>query len=505
MEIFIPVFQLPRSTRLRTRLIIAAAAVCSICCVSAVPAVAQPAVPDWAKDAIWYQIFPERFANGDSTNDPPGVRPWGGKPEANNYFGGDLQGIIDHLDYLHRLGVNALYLNPIFESPTNHKYHTKDYLKIDHNFGDEKIFKGLLDECHKRGMRLIIDGVFNHTGVHFFAFEDIKKNEDKSKYLKWYNVHSFPVAPPEKPNYEAWWGLGDLRKLMTDNPEVRKYLFDATTFWTKMGLDGWRLDVPNEMSHDFWIEWRKLVKTENPNAYIVGEIWDDATPWLKGDQFDAVMNYRFRGACVGFIALENQTASQFDSILTVQRAQYPEAVDYVLQNLTGSHDTERFLTLCGGDADKLKLTAIMQMTYVGAPMVYYGDEVGMAGGKDPDCRRTMEWDSTKWNLDLWKWYQKLISIRNAHKVFRRGSYRTVLVDNPGKVFGFIREDDRERAVVVLNNTPRRQKVSVSGIQLSPGTWHDLLTGSGFKFTDAKADSISIPARSGLILLAGKGG
>jgi len=354
-------------------------------------------------------------------------------------------------------------------------------------------------------MRLIIDGVFNHTGVHFFAFEDIKKNEEKSKYLKWYNVHSFPVGPPEKPNYEAWWGLGDLPKLMTDNPEVRKYLFDATEYWTKMGLDGWRLDVPNEMSHDFWIEWRKLVKNANPNAYIVGEIWDDATPWLKGDQFDAVMNYRFRGACVGFIALENQTASQFDSILAVQRSQYPEAVDYALQNLIGSHDTERYLTLCGGDADKLKLTAIMQMTYVGAPMVYYGDEIGMVGGKDPDCRRTMEWDSTKWNLDLWKWYQKLIEIRNAYKVFRRGSYKTVLVDNTGKLFGFSREDDHERAVVVLNNAPRKQNISSSGIQLSSGRWHDLLTGTSFQFTDAKSDSISIPAFSGLILMLVKSG
>ncbi|HEY6190842.1 MAG TPA: glycoside hydrolase family 13 protein [Bacteroidota bacterium] len=460
-------------------------------------ALAQPVVPDWAEDAIWYQIFPERFANGDTSNDPPGVEKWGGKPEPRNFFGGDLQGIIDHLDYLQRLGVNALYLNPIFESPSNHKYHTSDYLKIDHNFGDDAVFQRLVGECHRRGMHIIIDGVFNHTGVHFFAFEDIKKNEAKSPYLKWYDVHSFPVGPPEKPNYEAWWGLGDLPKLMTGNPEVRKYLFDATTHWMKAGLDGWRLDVPNEIPHEFWIEWRKLVKAENPEAYIVGEIWDDATPWLQGDQFDAVMNYRFRGGCVGFIALGNQTATQFDSTLTAQRNAYPGRVDYVLQNLIGSHDTERFMTLSGGDAEKVKLAVLAQMTYVGAPMIYYGDEIGMQGGKDPDCRHTMEWDSTKWNLDLWTWYQKLVKIRNDHRLFRRGSYKTVLADDAGKLIGYAREDGSERALVFLNNGSRDAKAPLTGVRLPPDGWRNLLTGTRIP----PADSVVVPARSGVILFS----
>ena len=298
-------------------------------------------VPGWVKDVTFYQIFPERFANGDTTNDPPNTEPWGGVPRTNNYFGGDLKGVVDHLDHLSRLGVTAVYFNPLFESPSNHKYHTSDYMKIDQHFGNDSVFKQVIDECHKRGIRVVIDAVFNHTGVHFWAFEDIVKNEKESKYLKWYNVHSFPVAPPDKPNYEAWWGLGELPKLMTDNPEVRKYLFDVTTKWTTMGIDGWRLDVPNEIPHDFWIQWRKLVKKLNPQCYIVGEIWDDATPWLQGDQFDAVMNYRFRGACVGFIALENLTTMQFDSVLAAQRSEYPPGVNFALQNLLGSHDTFR--------------------------------------------------------------------------------------------------------------------------------------------------------------------
>ncbi len=460
-------------------------------------------VPAWVKDAVFYQIFPERFANGDTTNDPPDVQPWGGAPTSTNYFGGDLKGIIDHLDYLRRLGVNALYLNPIFESPSNHKYHTSDYMKVDHNFGDEKTFKKLLDECHARGMHVVIDAVFNHTGVHFWAFEDVKKNEAKSKYLHWYNIHGFPVGPPDKPNYEAWWGMGDLPKLMTDSPEVRQYLFDATSHWMKLGLDGWRLDVPNEMSHNFWIEWRKLVKAENPDAYIVGEIWDDATPWLKGDQFDAVMNYRFRGACVGFIALENLNAFQFDSILQVQRSQYPPEVNFVLQNLIGSHDTERFLTLCKGDINKLKLAVLMQMTYVGAPMVYYGDEIGMVGGKDPDCRHTMIWDSTKWKGNLLAWYRTMCRLRDEHPVFRRGTFKTILVDTTNKLFGFVREDGSSKAIVILNNSITAHSVTVP---LEPGRkWYDAMDQKKMTLGRETSGAMSVPARSGRVIISDESG
>jgi len=455
-------------------------------------------VPSWAKEAIYYQIFPERFANGDSSNDPPNVEKWGGTPKGNNYFGGDLKGIIDHLDYLQSLGINAIYLTPIFESNTNHKYHTIDYFKVDPHFGDEKTFKFLIDECHKRKMHIIIDAVFNHTGTDFFAFKDIVKNEKNSKYLKWYNVHSFPVAlPPAKPNYEAWWGMGELPKLKADNSEVRKYLFDATRYWMKMGLDGWRLDVPNEMSHDFWIQWRKLVKEENPDAVIIGEIWDDASLWLKGDQFDAVMNYRFRGACVGFIALENRDAFQFDSILTTTRNDYPEEVNYALQNLIGSHDTERFLTLCEDDISKVKLAILMQMTYPGAPMIYYGDEVGMTGGKDPDCRKTMIWDSTKWNSDLRNWCKNIIQIRKENPIFSHGKIKSIVADKLKKLFGFEREYENSKAIVILNMSEVVQKYFAQ----TSTDWFELLNKSTIKKEIFEKDGIIIPPRSGIILLS----
>jgi len=463
----------------------------------------QSFVPSWVRDAIFYQIFPERFANGDSSNDPLGTEPWGGEPKSRNYFGGDLQGIIDHLDYISTLGVNALYLNPIFESNSNHKYHATDFLKIDPHFGDEKVFKRLVDECHVRGMRIILDGVFNHTGVHFFAFEDIKTNGAKSRYVKWYNVHSFPVGPVSKPNYECWWGYGDLPKLMTHNPEVREYLFKVTRHWMGFGIDGWRLDVPNEIPHPFWIEWRKLVKSLNPNAYIVGEIWDDANPWLQGDQFDAVMNYRFRKACLDFFVQRKSTAKQFGASLDSIRIGYQPDVSYVLQNLLGSHDTERLLTLCNGDVERVKLASLFQMTYVGAPMVYYGDEVGMMGGKDPGCRGTMVWEERKQNKALLEYLRGVIAIRNEFPVLRRGSFEVLSFGESPDVFSFVRRQEDMSALVVLNNGTEERKVA---LPLVDGDRHYAWTKVWPSRVPSNIDglvSVSVPPYSGMVFIGEK--
>lgn len=413
---------------------------------------AQSFVPEWTRDAIFYQIFPERFANGDRGNDPPGVEPWGGVPRRNNYFGGDLQGIIDHINYIASLGVNVLYLNPIFESTSNHKYHTKDYLKVDPHFGDDATFKRLVDSCHAHGIRIILDGVFNHTGVDFFAFESIKQFGADSPFLGWYNIYSLPINPPSNPNYECWWGYGSLPKLVTTNPDVQQHLFKVTRHWMSMGIDGWRLDVPNEIPHQFWAEWRTLVKSMNPEAYIVGEIWGDATPWLKGDQFDAVMNYRFQRNCVRFFAEGGMRVSEFDSSLTSQRSDYGTEVNFALQNLLGSHDTERFLTVCKGDVKKMKLAVLFQMTYIGAPMVYYGDEVGMTGGKDPGCRGTMIWDPRKQNHDLLTFYRSVIALRANHPSLRFGSFHAITADNETGVYAFDRAGGKETVRVILNRS-----------------------------------------------------
>jgi glycosidase len=239
---------------------------------------------------------------------------------------------------------------------------------------------------------------------------------------------------------------------MTGNPEVRAYLFDVTRRWMKFGIDGWRLDVPNEIPHEFWIAWRSLVKSINPDAYIVGEIWQDGSPWLQGDQFDAVMNYRFRDACLEFFARDTITVSHFDALLEQQRKDYPAPVNFALQNLLGSHDTERFLTLCGGDTAAMQLAWVFQMTYPGAPMMYYGDEIGMKGGRDPDCRKTMVWDPAQQDTALLGAWKELAALRKSHEVLRRGEYARVLADDGNKTLVFARRTADTTALVMLNRS-----------------------------------------------------
>jgi len=269
-------------------------------------------------------------------------------------------------------------------------------------------------------------------------------------------------------------GYGSLPKLRTENPAVRRYLFDVTRKWTTMGVDGWRLDVPNEISHDFWIEWRKLVKSINPECYIVGEIWDNATAWLQGDQFDAVMNYRFREQCLRFFVQGTASPTAFDTALAHQRRDYPEPVNFALQNLLGSHDTERLLTMCTGNTEREKIAVLFQMTYPGAPMVYYGDEVGMEGGKDPGCRGTMVWEGKKQRADLLGWYKKMIALRRAHSVWGRGSFETLRTDDDKGVYIFARKDGESRGVVVLNvgSSPARAAVPLGAVGGS-GSWHQI--------------------------------
>jgi cyclomaltodextrinase / maltogenic alpha-amylase / neopullulanase len=461
-------------------------------------------VPGWVKDAIFYQIFPERFANGDPGNDPANVEQWGGKPTGRNYFGGDLQGIIDHLEYLQGLGINAIYLNPIFEATTNHKYNTTDYMRIDPHFGDDATFKRLLDSCHARGIRVVIDGVFNHTGVAFFAFADIRAKGERSLYKDWFTIHSYPVGPPSRPNYECWWGHGALPKLRTETPAVREYLFSVTRKWTAMGVDGWRLDVPNEVPHDFWIAWRTLVKSINPDCYIVGEIWDDASPWLKGDQFDAVMNYRFRTPCLKFFAQGTATPAAFDTALAHQRGDYAAEVNFALQNLLGSHDTERLLTACHGNAEREKLAVLFQMTYPGAPMVYYGDEIGMEGEKDPGCRGTMVWEPGKQRMDLLGWYRKMIALRRAHDVWRHGTFETLRTDDEHGVYVYVRKDGPARGVVAVNAGTTQVRVVIPlGVAGGEGAWRVVHPQETPIIADQNGDyTVVIPAMSGIVLVRG---
>jgi len=432
--------------------------------------------PEWVRDAVFYQVFPERFRNGDKANDPQGptARPWGAKPANDSFHGGDLRGLIEKLDYLTDLGVTALYLNPIFLAASNHKYDTADYLKIDPAFGDDATWKELVRELRRRDMRVILDGVFNHTGDEFFAFEDIKKKGRESRFLDWYFVREFPVVVKKDPGYECWWGFGDLPKLNVENPTVRAYLMDVGTRWIEAGADGWRLDVPNELPHGFWVEFRERVKRARKDAYIVGEIWNDATPWLKGDQFDAVMNYPVRDACLAFLARGETDAATFDRHVGRNRLAYPRPAVEVQFNLLGSHDTPRLRTLAGGDARRARLAQAFVFTYVGAPVVYYGDEVGLEGEKDPDCRRCFPWEEAAQDGATLDWVRRLAAIRRAEPALRRGPFRTRLARGPLYVYERGAAAGGAAIVCVLNAGEAEVEVPADAIGAGPFT--DLLTG-----------------------------
>lgn len=454
-------------------------------------------VPEWVRDSIFYQIFPERFENGDPSNDPSGVEAWGGTPKSGNFFGGDLRGIINRMQYLKDLGITALYLNPIFEATTNHKYNATDYKKIDPSFGTNELFTDFITTCHANGIKVVLDGVFNHVGVNHFAFQDVVKNGAQSQYASWFNVYSYPVSSPRHPNYECWWGIGSLPKLMVQNPAVKEYLFSVARFWTGK-IDGWRLDVPDEIPHEFWKEWRKVVRDVNPDCYIVGELWFDASPWLKGDEFDATMNYRFRSACLDYFAHDALTPSQFLNRLEKVRSSYTADHNFAMLNLLDSHDTERFLTLAGKDTWRVKQASLFQMTYLGAPMVYYGDEIGMEGGKDPDCRRCMVWETSRWNDELLSHYRTLIDIRKRSVALRRGSFTVLSTDDNQGLMIYKRSGFGQNAYIVINNSNAQTAVKIP-VDRADGEGQDAVTEETFSIHQ-NVMSVDVPEKSGRIFL-----
>ena len=316
--------------------------------------------PEWVKDAIFYQIFPDRFAKSDAVPKPSGLQPWGAPPTPHGYQGGDLLGVVEHLDYLADLGINAIYFNPIFQSGSNHRYHTHDYYQVDPMLGGNAAFRTLLDAAHARGIRVILDGVFNHASRGFFQFHDILENGPDSAYLDWFTVEDWPLRPygSKQPNYQCWWGLPALPKFNTATPAVREFLWGVAEYWIEFGIDGWRLDVPTEIDDDeFWREFRRRVKAANPEAYIVGEIWHEAQRWLGGDQSDAVMNYLFARACLGFFGRETFAhkyrpggfrlrplrGRAFGNEIERMLALYAWPITLVQMNMLDSHDTARFL------------------------------------------------------------------------------------------------------------------------------------------------------------------
>lgn len=458
--------------------------------------------PEWARERVFYQIFPDRFFNGDPANDPPGTVPWDSLPTRDNFFGGDLTGIRAKLDYLERLGIGALYLTPFFRARTNHRYDTSDYLQIDPAAGRLDDFRALVRVSHQRDMCLILDAVFNHCGDGFWAFEDVVQHGALSRYADWFSVNSYPITMTP-PSYQTCGGAAFLPKLNHADPAVRDYLLKVARYWLEQGADGWRLDVPWKVPLDFWRAFRAEVLKVRPDAYIVAETWRGTAPWLGGDTVHGVMNYRLREAILDYCAWDHMDAEDFDYELAQLRAEHGASAPYHL-TLLGSHDTARILTVCGGDAERARLAAILQFTYIGIPMIYYGDEIGMAGENDPLCRAGMIWDERRWNTRLYETYRRLIALRRAHAALTHGGFEPLTVFNA--VYAYHRFQDEESVVVVLNPREARQEVRVP-LGRAAGratTWEDALTGERFPVHEGMLVLAHLPSRAGYVLLPRKG-
>jgi len=376
-------------------------------------------VPDWVSKTVWYQIFPERFANGDAELSPEGALDWDSSitPKSTDFFGGDLQGIIDHLDYLQDLGIIGLYLCPIFESPSNHKYNTTDYFEIDRHFGDKETFRQLVEQAHLRGMKVMLDAVFNHMGDQSAQWQDVLKHGEKSAYKDWFHIQKFPVTndklmnPKELP-YHTFAFASYMPKLNTANPEVKDYLLSVATYWIEhFDIDAWRLDVANEVDHQFWRDFRKAVLAKKPDLYILGEVWHTSQPWLNGDEFHAVMNYPLSDSIKDYFLRGCKKASQFISEINCQSMYYKQQISEVMFNLLDSHDTERILTTAQGDIQLVKSALAFLFLQRGTPCIYYGTELELDGGMDPDCRRVMPWDRVSSSNDMLNFMKNLIQLR----------------------------------------------------------------------------------------------
>jgi cyclomaltodextrinase / maltogenic alpha-amylase / neopullulanase len=455
----------------------------------------DPDLPAWARDAVFYQVFPDRLARSGRVPAPGPFEPWDAPPTPHGFKGGDLYGVVAHLDRLRGLGITALYLNPVFASASNHRYHTDDYFHVDELLGGDEALGELLEEAHRRDMRVILDGVFNHCGRGFWPFHHVLENGARSPYREWFHLDpevlaggrgltAFPGseelsliallrasgAPSGSASrsvlgYEAWWDLPALPKLDLDQPHLRALILDVAEHWLRVGIDGWRLDVAEEIGIDFWRAFRARARAVRPDAYLVAEIWRVSPDWLQGDTFDALMDYPLTEAMLGFAAqhrldtgidlpweyqgkLAPLDGPAFWGRLEAIRGVYGPARMAVQFNLLGSHDTPRLRTLCGGDLAAVCLAVLLQMTLPGTPCVYYGDEIGMEGLMDPDCRRAFPADPETWQAEPSRWLADLAALRHGSRAMRDGELLLLRAEGAG--LAYLRRHDDDALACLLN-------------------------------------------------------
>ncbi len=484
--------------------------------------------PDWVQDAIFYQIYPDRFAKGKKLPDI-GFESWDSTPTVHGFKGGDLYGAADKLDYLKDLGITAIYFNPVFASASNHRYHTYDYYNVDKLLGGNDALRKFLDKAHRREIRVVLDGVFNHASRGIWQFHHVLETGAASPYKDWFffdedRLHSrrnwgaYPTQHEQEAihregslkaiGYQGWWNLPALPKFNTNTPAVREFLFDVAEYWIKFGIDGWRLDVPGDINDDsFWQEFRRRVRAINPQAYIVGEIWHEAQRWLQGDQFDAIMNYLVTAAAIGFFGGQRVNMDEVNKCGGLQNRVHPgmKAYDFANEldrlfnlyspeitraqlNLLDSHDMPRFLSCTNGDRDSLKLAWLFMFTIPGAPCIYYGDEVGMDGGHDPYCRKAFSWDENKWDQDLLGYVKSCAQLRKEQTALRRGEYKRIHADGDVMVFS---RTYKENNLTVAFNVGTEERSFELAFNKKP----KILFGNPVIL----GNKITIPPRSGVVL------
>lgn len=490
-------------------------------------------VPEWARGAVVYQIFPERFRSGDDSLTPEDAAEWGSVPHWLEFQGGDLYGIAQQSEYLRSLGVDMIYINPIFASPSTHRYDATDYRTVDPALGGDDALRELVAVMHAAGIRVIVDASFNHCHPRFFAFADLIAKGAESEYADWFVVEDYPPrvtvrpdrlagfrdpatymeylrkfadesgvvvtessdeGPPVEPTYEAWYGVPSLPRINLANPQARAYFLEIAGYWVReFDIDGWRMDVARYVDPDFWIDFRKTVKAVRPDAYLLAEIMGDASPWLQGDMFDATMNYTFRQLCLDFLAHERIDGDGFADGVSRMYSMYSPAASAVSQNLISSHDTARFLHEAGDDVGRLQLATVLQMTMPGAPGLYYGDEVGMSGGEEPASRGAFPWhDESSWHRDQLETVTQLTALRTAMPALRHGSLR--IVGAAADAVAYVRMLDAQRLLVALNRSADEQALS---IPVATGA-HEIVWGVGSLQAMAGSVLVRIPAGGAFI-------
>ena len=407
-------------------------------------------VPDWAANKVVYQIFPSRFA----ASQPVDKKLWYKAPiTPMDDLHGDFRGIIDHLDHIQDLGIDVIYMTPSFKSNSCHKYDTIDYYEIDPSFGTKEELKELVQKAHDRGMKVVMDAVFNHTGKEFFAFQDILEKGEKSKYLDWYYIDELPLKGKwgEIPNFLCFGYYGGMPKLNLKNPEVEKYITDVACYWIReCDIDGWRLDVGDEISHFFWKRFRRAIKAVKKDMLIIGEIWHYAGDFLEGDEWDTVMNYPFYLNLIDLLADEKINVSQFVQNLGYLKGRLHKKCYPLMWNLIDSHDTPRFLHLCKDNKKKQHLAAAFQLLLPGMPMIYYGDEYAMPGANDPDCRRGMYWDEEYQDKEMFEWYKRLLQVRKAHTCIVEGELAEAITRDEDETIVLTRKNGEETIALIFN-------------------------------------------------------